>query len=41
MSQEQAYRESFASGEVSRELREMRHGELGPQAYKRREQEQE
>jgi NADPH:quinone reductase-like Zn-dependent oxidoreductase len=41
MSQEQAYWESLASGEVSRELREMRHGELGPKSYKRREQEQE
>jgi NADPH:quinone reductase-like Zn-dependent oxidoreductase len=39
MSQEQAYRESIASGEVSRELREMRHGEFGPKAYEWRENE--
>ena len=41
MSEEQAYREEFASGEVSRELREMRHGEFGPKAYEWLEKEHE
>lgn len=40
MSQEQAYHEAIASGEVSRELREMRHGEFGPKAYEWLEEEQ-
>jgi NADPH:quinone reductase-like Zn-dependent oxidoreductase len=41
MNQEQAYREELASGEISRELREMRHGEFGSKAYEWLEQEQE
>ncbi|HLW00362.1 MAG TPA: NADP-dependent oxidoreductase [Ktedonobacterales bacterium] len=41
MNQQQAYWETFASGEVSRELREMRHGELGPKAYEWLEEERE
>ncbi len=39
MSETEAYRESFASGEVSRELREMEHGEFGAKAYEWLEQE--
>jgi NADPH:quinone reductase-like Zn-dependent oxidoreductase len=41
MSRERAYEEEFASGEVSRELREMRHGEFGPKAYEWLEKEHE
>jgi NADPH:quinone reductase-like Zn-dependent oxidoreductase len=41
MTEEEAYRESFASGEVSREMREMEHGEFGPKAYEWLEQERE
>lgn len=41
MQEREAYREEFASGEVSRELREMRHGELGPKAYEWLEKERE
>ncbi len=39
--EEQAYQEEVASGEVSRELREMRHGEFGPKAYEWLEEERE
>jgi NADPH:quinone reductase-like Zn-dependent oxidoreductase len=41
MGEAEAYRESFASGEVSREVREMRHGEFGPKAYEWLEREEE
>jgi NADPH:quinone reductase-like Zn-dependent oxidoreductase len=41
MGEQEAYREEFASGEVSRELREMRHGEFGPKAYEWLEKEHE
>jgi NADPH:quinone reductase-like Zn-dependent oxidoreductase len=41
LTEDQAYQETFASGEVSRELREMRHGEFGPKAYEWLEEERE